>query len=253
MLSRCPDRGQSQGEHHMSFRALESARHARRGLAASWPRCSRRRRVVRPRRSVAGASDTIDVSGTVLVLAGEAGERTATPCSCPPVGPSRWRTGSPLSRCRTSSARSPFPAPAPDARLTGSLRASALRRAESSRTPLKVARARVAAAGAVAGPDHPHDVRRQGDQLRSRDRADRCADPRHRRRLPGLLGAGVRRADPGVEHGHGRRCRRLDGELVRRRMWPGCRGRGLRRCRAERRRARPSPASTSPARRPTTW
>ncbi len=100
----------------------------------------------------AGAGDTIEVSGTVLVLPGEAGGRDRYSLLLPSgrtIALADGFTAEPLSHLVGSLA---VPGAGTGARLTGSPRASVLRRAESSRTPLEVLAARVAAPAPPPGP-----------------------------------------------------------------------------------------------------
>ncbi len=93
------------------------------------------------------AGDTIDVTGTVLVLPGEGGGRDRYSLLLPSgrtIELADGFTAVPLSHF-VGSVALPGSGAGAGARLTGSPRAGALRRAESSRTPLDVVDARVAA------------------------------------------------------------------------------------------------------------
>ena len=103
---------------------------------------------------VAAGADTIDVSGTVLVLAGEDGGRDRYSLLLPSgrtIELADGFTADPLSSFAGSVAL-PGASTGTGARLMGSLRASALRRAAASSTPLEVVDARVAEPAPSPGP-----------------------------------------------------------------------------------------------------
>lgn len=102
--------------------------------------------------SRAASRDTIDVTGTVVVLAGEQGEPDRYSLLLPSGSTIDLADGfaaEPLSRFAGSVAA---PGAGSGTRLTGSLRASTLRRAASSGTPLEVVSARVAEPAPSPGP-----------------------------------------------------------------------------------------------------
>ena len=100
----------------------------------------------------AATGDTIDVAGTVLVLAGEDGERDRYSLRLPSgqtVELADGFTAEPLSHFVGSVA---VPGAGSRTTLTGSLRRTTLRRAAVSGTPLEVVRARVAERAPSPGP-----------------------------------------------------------------------------------------------------
>lgn len=100
----------------------------------------------------AAAPDTIRVTGTVLVLAGERGEPDRYSLLLPSgrtIELAEGFTADPMSRFVGSVA---VPGTGTGRRLTGPLRAGTLRRAASSSTPLKVLGARVAEPAPSPGP-----------------------------------------------------------------------------------------------------
>lgn len=100
----------------------------------------------------AAAGDTIDVTGTVLVLAGEGGERDRYSLLLPSgrsIELADGFTAEPMSRFVGSVV---VPGAGSGTTLTGSLRAGTLRRAALSSTPLEVVRARVSNRAPSPGP-----------------------------------------------------------------------------------------------------
>lgn len=100
----------------------------------------------------AASRDTIDVTGTVVVLAGENGEPDHYSLLLPSgstIDLAEGFTAEPLSRFVGSVAA---PGAGNGTTLTGSLRSSTLRRAASSGTPLEVVSARVAQPAPPPGP-----------------------------------------------------------------------------------------------------
>ncbi len=103
---------------------------------------------------VAAAPDTVHVTGTVLVLAGEHGESDRYSLLLPSgrtIELADGFTAEPMSRLVGSLV---VPGTGTGRRLTGSKRAGTLRRAASSSTPLKVVGARVAEPAPSPGPTH---------------------------------------------------------------------------------------------------
>ena len=102
----------------------------------------------------ASPGDTIDVTGTVTLLAGEGGAPDVYSLLLPSgrsITLGDGFTAEPLSRFSGTLA---LPNAGAGRRLTGSLRGTALRRAASSRTPLEVVGARVYAAAQAPGPSN---------------------------------------------------------------------------------------------------
>lgn len=150
MLPDAPDGGTAQGEQHMSLKAVRARVTVATAAAVTAA-------LLTPAQGGAAAPsgaarDTVEVSGTVLVTAGEHGERDRYSLLLPSGSSVELADGfeaEPLSRFVGTLA---VPGVGSGARLTGSQRGSALRRAASSGASLKVVTSRTSEPAPSPGP-----------------------------------------------------------------------------------------------------